>query len=275
MGSPFDLIKTRRMKLLSKHETRRRLLRGMPDSNILATLVGRWFQTRQGSEVLAAERAIVAPILSRLFGYHILQVGCNEECSLIEDSPVGHKIIFAPAWRSGARHPIADNEDLPLATDSMDVVVVHHALDFTDDSHRLLREVTRVLRPGGQMLIIGFNPYSLWGFWKLFKRKINIPWRGRFISKGRLSDWLQLLSLQIDSVDYGLHFLPLKYFCLLQLAPRMERFGSSINSPLGGAYFILCVKQVLPITPILPRWRPIRTRVSVMPVAENVRVKIH
>jgi SAM-dependent methyltransferase len=263
------------MKLLSKHETRRRLLRGMPDSNILATLVGRWFQTRQGSEVLAAERAIVAPILSRLFGYHILQVGCNEECSLIEDSPVGHKIIFAPAWRSGARHPIADNEDLPLATDSMDVVVVHHALDFTDDSHRLLREVTRVLRPGGQMLIIGFNPYSLWGFWKLFKRKINIPWRGRFISKGRLSDWLQLLSLQIDSVDYGLHFLPLKYFRLLQLAPRMERFGSSINSPLGGAYFILCVKQVLPITPILPRWRPIRTRVSVMPVAENVRVKIH
>ncbi|MDP6650601.1 MAG: hypothetical protein QGF90_00550, partial [Gammaproteobacteria bacterium] len=125
------------------------------------------------------------------------------------------------------------------------------------------------------MLIIGFNPYSWWGFWKLFKRKINIPWRGRFISKGRLSDWLQLLSLQIDSVDYGLHFLPFKYSRLLQLAPRMERFGSRINSPLGGAYFILCVKQVAPLTPILPKWRPIRTRATVMPLAENVRIKIH
>ena len=263
------------MKLLSKHETRRRLLRGLPDSDLLATLVGQWLQTPQGYEVLQAEREIVTPLLSRLFGYHILQVGCNEECSLIDNSPVGHKIIFSPTWRPGTRHAIADNEELPLATDSIDVVVIHHALDFTDDSHRLLREATRVLRPGGKMLIIGFNPYSYWGFWKLFKRRINVPWRGRFISKGRLSDWLQLLDLQIDSVNYGLHFLPLNFSRLLKYAKRMERFGSKIKSPFGGAYFILCVNQVAPITPILSKWRPIRARATVIPVAENTRAKIH
>ncbi len=263
------------MNLFSKHETRRRLLRGLPDSDLLSALVSQWYQTPQGIAVLEAEKAMTSPIIERLFGYHILQVGPNEEVSLIENSPVGHKIIFAPRWQPGAKQAVADIEELPLATDSIDVVVVHHALDFADDSHRLLREVTRVLRPGGQMLIVGFNPLSYWGVWRLFKRKINIPWRGRFISKRRLSDWLKLLNLQIDSVDYGLHFLPMKYSRLLKQAQKFENAGQKIRSPLGGAYFILCVKQVAPITPIAPRWRPLRTPATVIPAVENVRAKIH
>ncbi len=263
------------MNLFSKHETRRQLLKGMPQPDLLANMVGQWFQTPQGQAVLAAERAIASPILSRLFGYHILQVGCNEEISLIDDSPVGHKIIFSASWRPGGKNAVADNEELPLATDSIDVVVIHHALDFTHDSHRLLREVTRVLRPGGQMVIVGFNPYSHWGFWKLFKRKSHIPWRGRFISRGRLTDWLQLLNLQIETVEYGLHFAPLRFKRLLNHYQTLENLGRRMNSRLGGAYLFVCVKQVMPITPILPRWRPLRAAASVIPAAENVRVRIH
>jgi SAM-dependent methyltransferase len=263
------------MNVFSKHETRRRLLRGAPDADLLATLVGQWFQSPQGEAVFNAEKEIVDPILSRLFGYHILQIGCNEEFSLIKDSPVGHKILFAPSWRPGSTHPVANNEELPLATDSIDVVVVHHALDFTEDSHRLLREATRVLRPGGHMLILGFNPLSPWGIWKLFKRRTHIPWRARFLSKRRLSDWLQLLNLHIDAIHHGLHFMPLNFGRILRHAGRMEKFGCRLGSPLGGAYVFVCVKQVVTITPIMPRWRPLRTRASVIPAAENARVKIH
>ncbi|MDD9894677.1 MAG: methyltransferase domain-containing protein [Gammaproteobacteria bacterium] len=263
------------MNLFSKHETRRRLLKGLPDSDLLPTLVSQWYQTPQGTAVLQAEKDFTSPLIARMFGYHILQVGPNEEVSLIDDSPVGHKIIFAPRWRPGTKQAVANIEELPLATDSIDVVVVHHALDFAEDSHRLLREVTRVLRPGGQMLIIGFNPLSYWGFWRLFKRRIHIPWRGRFISKRRLSDWLQLLNLHINTVDYGLHFLPIKYARLLKQAQNFEKLGLKIRSPLGGAYFIQCVKQVAPITPIVPKWRPLRAPATVIPAAENVRAKIH
>ena len=263
------------MNLFSKHETRRRLLRGMQQNDALSTLVGQWFQTPLGGQVLAAEKSIVEPMIERLFGYHILQIGCNEEYSLIENSPVGNKILFAPSWRPGSRFPVADNEELPLATDSIDVVIVHHALDFTEDSHRLLREATRVLRPGGQMLIVGFNPISHWGLWKLFKRRTRIPWRGRFISKRRLSDWLMLLNLHIEQVQHGLHFLPLSFSSLLKRANALERFGIRSGNPLGGAYIYLCVKQVVPITPIMPRWRPLRARPTVIPAAENARVKLH
>lgn len=262
------------MNVFSKYQTRRRLLRGMPDSDMMQMLIGQWFQSPQGAEVFQYEHERVAAIISRLFGYHILQIGCHEEYSLIDESPVGHKIMFAPSWRPGAQQAVADNEELPLASDSIDVVVLHHALDFTEDSHRLLREATRVLRPGGHMLIVGFNPLSYWGLWRMFKRRINIPWRGRFISRGRLTDWLQLLDLQTDSVHYGLHFPPLRYQRLLRHSARFENLGRRLSSPLGGAYFILCVKQVAPLTPIVPRWQALPTRATVIPAAENVRANV-
>ena len=265
------------MKLSFKNENRRRLLERLPDSELLPRLVREWYRSAQGIAVLEAECAIVKPIISRLFGYHILQVGPNDEFSLIDESPVGHKIIFAPSWRRGIQNAVSDIEELPLETDSIDVVVVHHALDFTDDSHKLLREVTRVLRPGGHMLIVGFNPVSPWGFWRMFKRKTYLPWRGRFLSKRRLGDWLQLLNLQIDSVDYGLHFLPLKFASLLRRAKKIERLCRKLHSPLGGAYFVLCVKQVPTITPEMPKWRPLRSpaTATAIPATENVRLKIH
>jgi SAM-dependent methyltransferase len=263
------------MNLLSKHETRRRLLRGLPDSDLIHTRVNQWFQSPQGSAVLTAELEAVRPIVSRFFGYHILQIGCSEEHSLIAESPAGHKIIFSPSYRAGSTHAVANNEELPLANDSIDAVVLHHALDFTENSHKLLREATRVLRPGGQMLIIGFNPASHWGFWKLFKRKTLIPWRARFLSRRRLTDWLKLLDLHIDSVRFSLHFLPIKYSRCLKHAPRLERFGNRLRNPFGGAYIIVCLKQVVPLTPLLPRWRTLRARATVLPAAENVRAKIH
>ncbi|MEX0619837.1 MAG: class I SAM-dependent methyltransferase [Pseudohongiellaceae bacterium] len=263
------------MKILSRHQTRRRLLRKMPDYDTLHELLSKWYRTPLGEEVLKAERAMISPLISRLFGYHILQIGCSERHSVIDDSRVGHKIIFSPEYHPGCRQAVANIEELPLANGSMDVVVIHHALDFTSDSHRLLREVTRVVRPGGQLLIMGFNPYSPWGLRKLVQRNGEIPWRGRFISCGRLTDWLRLLELHIDSVSFGLHFMPVKYSKILKYAPRFEEAGGRFNSPLGGAYCILCSRQVMPITPILPRWRPLRTPATILPAAENIRVRIH
>lgn len=263
------------MNFHSKHETRRRLIKGMPDSDRLHNLLSQWYRTPQGREVLKAESKAVQPLLEKLFGYHILQVGFSEEHSLIKDSPVGHKIIFSPNYRAGVRHAVADNEELPLASDSIDVIVVHHALDFTEDSHRLLREMTRVLRPGGHMIVVGFNPYSSWGLWKIFRRKTIAPWRGRFISKRRVMDWLRLLDLEIDSVSYGLHFLPWKFSRLLKSAQKIEAFGRKVNSPIGGAYYIHCVNQHTPVTPILQRWNPLPARTTALPAVENIRVKIH
>ena len=243
--------------------------------DLSAGSIEEWYQSPLGEQTFSAEKLSVNEIISRLFGYHILQIGLEENQNLIDESPAGHKIIFSSAWYPGVRKAVTDCERLPLASDSIDAIVLYHALDFTDDSHELLREVTRVLRPGGQMLIIGFNPVSIWGMWRLFKRKKSLPWKGRFLSIRRLSDWLRLLNLHIDSINTCVHFLPFNINRVLNYAEIMENFGRRLKSPFGGSYSIRCVKQVVPITPIVARRRSIRSAASAFPVTENVRIKTH
>ena len=233
--------------------TPRRSLREALDPAVLAGMLGRWFDSPQGVAVLEAERGLLRETLGRLFGYHVLQLGCCAEHSLIESSPAGHKILFAPVYEPGSPLPVADIEELPLPTESMDGVLIHHGLDFTADCHRLLREATRVLRPGGRMLIIGFNPLSLWGLRRLFKRRGQVPWRGRFIARQRLTDWCRLLDLQVER----------------STAP-WENLGR-LHSPLGAVYLLNCIKQTASITPIMPRWLPSLHRAPAIPAAEAVQ----
>src|SRR5690606_30958247 len=116
------------------------------------------------------------------------------------------------SWQEGRNSPVADIEMLPLATDSVDAVLLHHALDFTPDSHRLLREASRVLRPGGRMVVVGFNPVSLWGLGSLLRWRPQMPpWNARFISRRRITDWLRLLDFHVEQTSYGGFLPPLKH----------------------------------------------------------------
>ena len=234
-----------------------------------------WFSSALGRKVYESEKYLVEDIISRMFGYHILQIGLEEYQDFICDSPAGHKIMFSSKWSPGIANPVANCEKLPLGSNTIDAIVLYHALDFTNDSHELLREVTRVLRPGGKMLIISFNPFSAWGLWRLLKRKKNLPWKGRFLSMTRLSDWLRLLDLQIITTESAVHFLPFNSRRILYFADTFERFGRKMKSPFGGSYYIQCIKQVSPVTPIvtLSRGNKMRSTSSSMPITENIQIK--
>ena len=49
----------------------------------------------------------------------------------------------------------------PFANDSFDLIVIHQVLHFLDDPARAIREVSRLLTPGGRLLIVDFAPHSL------------------------------------------------------------------------------------------------------------------
>jgi ubiquinone/menaquinone biosynthesis C-methylase UbiE/DNA-binding transcriptional ArsR family regulator len=53
-----------------------------------------------------------------------------------------------------------DIYDLPLANDSFDVVILHQVLHYLDDGARAIHEATRVLRPGGRLLVVDFAPHE-------------------------------------------------------------------------------------------------------------------
>lgn len=244
----------------------------IPDPVTLAPMLDDWMHSPLGSALIEAEKAQLAPVISRVFGYHMLQLSCSPGISMLDECPVGHKICFAPAWNPEQQAPVADNEALPLGTDSIDAVLLHHALDFTPDSHRLLREATRVLMPGGRLLILGFNPVSLWGISGLMRWHRQTPWNARFISRRRLTDWLSLLDFHVEKVTYGGFLPPLKHPGLLSHAAGFERWFDRLGNPTGAFYLIVASKQRMPVTPVAPRWPKLRAPALGAPLAETGRV---
>ncbi|KAL7571802.1 hypothetical protein ACA910_002889 [Epithemia clementina (nom. ined.)] len=262
------LIKFLRDYQQKREQQKRELLRKLPDPAQLQVALATWLETPLGKRLLEAESKQLNPVLSRIFGYHILQISSSNSTELLSESPVGHKISFAPDYVADIKQPVADAEALPLTSGSVDAVLVHHALDFTPDSHRLLREATRVIMPGGRLLIIGFNPISSWGLSKYLRWSRNAPWNARFITASRVTDCLKLLEFHVESVSYGAWVPPVNHAGLMRHTEKFERLGDRFQLPLGGLYMIVATKQVFPLTPVVRRWPRLLPTVIVRPVTE-------
>ena len=73
-------------------------------------------------------------------------------------------------------------------------VILPHTLERIASPHALLREVDRVLRPDGQLIVLSFAPTGLWGVRHLLAPGGYPFGQRRMIREGRLRDWLGLLS---------------------------------------------------------------------------------
>lgn len=86
---------------------------------------------------------------------------------------------------------LGDPSAIPLLGSSVDACVLAHTLDYTSDPHQVLREVERVLTADGWLILSGFNPHSLVGAGRLFRRlRRHQPWRTRMFAPERVTDWL-------------------------------------------------------------------------------------
>lgn len=62
---------------------------------------------------------------------------------------------------SRSRYCCADMESLPLPADSMDMVISSLALQWTNDLDRVMREIYRVVKPGGLIMFATLGPDTL------------------------------------------------------------------------------------------------------------------
>ena len=215
-----------------------------------------WYQSPLGQHLLGREQALANDILGRRFGYHLLQLGCAD-LQLHQQSPMGHKFAFTPfAQAVEGFQAVAEPDAIPLTSNSVDCVLLHHALDYALDQHQLLREATRVLIAGGHMIIVGFNPLSTWGL----RRKLQFgerqaPWHARMLGTLRVCDWLKLLEFHVDEIRYAEYALPINAPAVIRYSSWMEGLASKLNWPTGGIYVIAARKQVLPLIPISQRRR--------------------
>src|SRR5207253_2283625 len=91
--------------------------------------------------------------------------------------------------------------DLPIIPSSIDIVILPHLLEFIDNPHRLLSEACRIIKPEGFIMILGFNPISLWGLKKWWVKSKNIPWNSTFLHPNIIKQWLKLADFELIKQD--------------------------------------------------------------------------
>ncbi len=228
-----------------------------PEYEVIRALID-WSRQPPGALLAACERACLERRLEDLFGYFLLQVGgVGLDAAPLTTSRIGAQFIVAPqngGWVS-THGLVADPARLPVASDSVDVAVLPHTLDFAADPHQVLREAERILIPEGRVIVIGFNPWSPWGLRRLLSRRRQVPWCGRFLSAGRVLDWLPLLGFALEAREQLVFRPPLRHQAALERLEFLERWGARWWPPLSGVYVLQAVKRVSTLTPLRPKWQ--------------------
>ncbi|MDV3503610.1 class I SAM-dependent methyltransferase [Marinobacter sp. M-5] len=217
----------------------------------------RWYQTPLGRALLADQRACVDAQIEKLTGARQLQVGVSHRFPLASGADFAQKIVTTPRWSPAIPDGVAvcDADELPFPGDSMDLVILHHTADFSPHPHQALREAARVLRGEGSILLIGFNPLSVWGVRRFLSRARSGPWGGRFLMKSRMEDWLRLLDFSVEHSRSCFYRLPLHK---AEAGQKMSLFESVCGNgilPVGAYYCILARKRVCSRMPRRPAWR--------------------
>jgi len=236
--------------------------------------LGQWLRTPAGQYLLAWEQDRLDHAVADVFGYHAVQLGLPEVDGL-RANRMPHRWVAAASLRVPepvSMPPPADglittqSPDLPVAlhcefdalpfpNQSLDLVVLPHSLELARDPHLTLSEVERVLVPEGRVMILGFNPSSLWGWRHKVGRggerlgvgmqaRSFLPIGGELLGYRRLRDWLRLLSFEVEGGRFGCYRPPYASQRWLDRTAWMEHKGERWWPVLGAVYFLVAVKRV-------------------------------
>lgn len=216
--------------------------------------VNEWYKSPLGLYLFEELKAIMEPVLATSFGYHSVQIGCTSHASLLLDScRVRHQFNLG---RVNADVDLQAHASLlPIANDSVDLVVLMHHLSNTTEPHAILREISRVLIQEGKLIIIDFNPLSLWGVRHFFQSWLErAPWSGHYYTARRLKDWMKLLGFDQQKHYRVGYVLPIQHLGVNRHLSWVEKglkrwvkFSAALN-------VLVYSKNISPMTPIRHRW---------------------
>lgn len=254
--------------------------------------LSKWLETAPGRYVLAWEQEQFDTLVADIFGFNAVQIGLLELPALRSNrmpfvfaagelpdrAPTNVHIAgeCSTALRMAAQVRVR-LEELPFASQSIDLLVLPHALEFADDPHRVLREVERVLIPEGQVVISGFNPMSLWGLRQVVGRSFDAPFlplEGQFLALPRLKDWLKLLGFEVHRGHFGCYRPPFNADRWQARFGFMEGAGDRWWSFCGAIYMVHAIKRVQGIRLIGPPWKDRkRVPVALQPSVSRLRTE--
>jgi SAM-dependent methyltransferase len=215
----------------------------------------RWWLDALGSALLGAESELLGEALEDVFGWEFLQVGAwGNGRELLAASRTRRQTIIAASKSQCGPDVIGRASQLPITSDSVDAVLLPHTLEFAADPYSIVREVDRVLVAEGQLIVMGFRPWSLWGLRARASRNGFPPGMRRVLSEGRVQDWLELLGYEVVVRRRYLYAGPWSRPAPSEAGGKILRRGL-VNPMPPGAYLLKARKRVYTMTPVRPRFR--------------------
>lgn len=211
-----------------------------------------WRESELGKITESIEDALLMKLLGNVADRRILDVGCGDGALAVKLCQHGAHVTgidpnaemvrqaMAGAESAGAsvEFVVAAGEHLPFAEASFDMVLAKTVLCFVEDAETMVREMARVLRPGGRLVIGELGKWSLWAV----QRRIH-AWlgsrlwqQGRFRTPGELRTLVAAAGLSVCNV-HGAVYYPRSAFAARLMAPQDRRFGRMTN--FGAAFLAM------------------------------------
>ena len=232
-----------------------------------------WHRRMPGSLVLDSESRSLIPLVSDVFGYHLLIVGSRDYLSVIGAVRVQHctwlmtPAVPDPAPEAGATWPAARCSfvrghvgAMPIASDSIDIVILPHVIEFEKDPCSALRESERVLVPEGHVIVAGYNALGPMGVRRLLHRR-GVPWNGRFYTASRVRDWLSALGFDAVASEGCFFRPPISNARMLRYFQAFERVGPRFWPRLCGTWILVARKRIATATALRRFRRRRRNRI--------------
>jgi SAM-dependent methyltransferase len=153
----------------------------------------------------------------------------------------------ATRWPAGAPNLscTAEEDALPFPDLTFDRVLLVHGLEGADNARRMLREVWRVLKDDGRLLVVAPNRTGTWAYFE------STPFgHGQPYSAGQLGRLLAASLFRVERRDTALWMPPSRARLLLRSAALCERTGRRWLPGLGGVTISEAVKDVYAAVPL-------------------------
>jgi SAM-dependent methyltransferase len=234
-----------------------------------------WLDTPAGRYVLEWERAKHDHLVADIFGFNAAQLSLPRH-EFLSANRMPLRFRCDDGRYAGDAEVRADLHYLPFASNSLDLLVMPHTLEFDDNPHQVLREAERVLVPEGHVIVTGFNPYSLWGAKRTLSRRQSLPpWRGKYISVPRLKDWFSLLGFELQTGVFGCYAPAVSDEKWLRRFRFMDQAGDRWWPIAGAVYIVQAVKRQPGMRLITPAWHDRKARAKALAtVTQTITQKV-
>ncbi|MGO4440872.1 class I SAM-dependent methyltransferase [Rhizobium sp. RAF56] len=161
--------------------------------------------------------------------------------------PAGQGAVNWPMGSASATALVFD-EELPLPDSSIDRVLMVHSLEFAESPRETLKELWRILAPGGRLVIVVPNRRGVWA------RMEHTPFgSGRPYSRGQLTALLRETNFTPGATAEALFFPPSKLRAVLSLRRVFERLGRVLSPVFSGVIVVEAQKRLYQGLPVAAR----------------------